>query len=121
MTKEEFINLAEQSTDRVDMLKKMGKTYSEQNIQEYIRNPRIRFGITIDEMFSYFLVPIMSKEIYTQHMSGSISNDDVLQKMGYSKTKENRIKYVIDLGRKHGFTKTDRQKMFQSGSSTVGT
>ena len=121
MTKEEFINIAEQSTDRVDMLQKMGKTYSEQNVQEYIRKPRISFGITIDEMFSHFLTPTMSKVIYMQHVSGSISNDDVLAKMGYPKTKENRIKYVIDLGRKHGFTTTDIQKMFQSGSSAVGT
>ena len=112
MTKEEFINLAKQSTDRVDFLNKMGHSFSRANIVEYIKKPRESFGITVDEMFGYFSTPIMSFENYTNFVSGSANLDEVLIKMGYPTTKENNVKYVLDVGRKHGFKKDDIIKMF---------
>ena len=116
MTKEEFIALAKESTDRPDMLYKMGYACSENNIKEYIRKPRESFGIKIIEMYSYFIPPAISKEDYIRHISGSTSYDQVLTKMGYPNTEENKIKYVVDLGMKHGFSIKEVRSLTLSSS-----
>lgn len=120
MTKEEFIDLAKQSSDRVDFLNKLGHPFSYSNIIEHIRKPRVSFGISVDELFGYFSSPTMSSENYINFVSGSINMGEVLVKMGYPKTEENTVKYIIDVGRKYGFKKDDIVKMFAPTTDITG-
>lgn len=113
MTKQEFIDLAKQSTDRVDLLNKMGHPYSIENIQQYIRDKRQSLGISVDEMFNYFLPPTITKEKYFEYISTSKNKKEVLGRMGKNNNDENIMKYVIDLGRKHGFTFAEINSFFE--------
>jgi PleD family two-component response regulator len=118
MTKEEFISIAQQSSDRVDMLSKMGHKFSNKNIETYIKIPRQAFGIKVKEMFEYFSQPSISKDIYISHLSGSKSKTEVLEKMGYPINEENITKYVVDTGVKFGIHSSQLKAIFAQASST---
>jgi hypothetical protein len=118
MTKEEFISIAQQSSDRADMLSKMGHEFSKKNIETYIKIPRQAFGITVDEMFSYFSEPYTSKEIYLSHVSASKSQSDLFERMGYNESTQNMVKYIIDPGRKFGVTLPAMKEVWARNSAT---
>ena len=113
MTKEEFIDLAKQSTDRVDLLNKMGYSYSIPNIQQYIRDQRTSLGISVEEMFACFLPPPISKETYLEYVATSSSKKEFLKKMGKPNNGENNMKYILDIGKKYGFTFEEIDKFFE--------
>ena len=114
MTKEEFINLAKESTDRIDMLGKMGQPFSLPNMYKHIRDNRIAFGITKEEFFALFKPSEMSKDTYLSYLSGSKNDYDVSEKMGHERSEINRIKYVMDIGNKLGVTKAERLAVYTS-------
>lgn len=113
MTREGFIDLAKQSTDRVDLLHKMGYTYSIQNTKQYIRDQRNSLGISIEEMFDCFLPPSISKETYIEYVATSKSKRDFLNKMGKLNNEENNMKYILDIGKKYGFSFEEIDKFFE--------
>jgi hypothetical protein len=117
MTKEEFIQIAKQSSDRADMLERMGYEFSKENVQKYIRFPRIAYGISRQEMFDYFVQPTISKELYLTHVSSSVSEEDLLCKLGYPNSLQNRVKHIVDVGLKYGVPKMDRVHLYTKNLS----
>jgi hypothetical protein len=114
MTKEEFINLARTASDRPDLLSKMNQPFSLENVYAHIRTNRIAFGITKEELFSYFTQPTISKDTYISYVSGSKSDEEVLQKIGQPTSSLNRMKYVTDVGNKYNVYTADRKKVYNA-------